>query len=168
MEHIFQNLLCFMTTHCTALALYYSTWVNIRWHLSCSPSIVHMSSRGVQCTLQPPYLWFSNCLIAPCHLGASPGVFLIRILRSQLLPMDSFSLGQYQCVPLFPAHIPTEIPKNWAHVFTFELLKVLQAKFSAYFHVIVIHITCVWCSCQREMQMVRIYLHSLEVEVNYI
>lgn len=104
MEHIFQNLLCFMTTHCTALALYYSTWVNIRWHLSCSPSIVHMSSRGVQCTLQPPYLWFSNCLIAPCHLGASPGVFLIRILRSQLLPMDSFSLGQYQCVSVSCTH----------------------------------------------------------------
>lgn len=148
MEHILQNLLCFITTHWTALAVYYSTWVNTARHLSyleqctCRPEA---SSAGLSpCTSS--LLVFDQITVSSLPFieeQVQEFVFLIWVLRDQLLLMDSFSSCQCQRVSLFATHSSAEMPKIWAHSLTFKLLKSRQAKFSAYFHVIVMHInTC--------------------------
>lgn len=53
MEHILQNLLCFITTHWTALAVYYSTWVNTGRHLSYLEPCTCLTEAS---RLQPQYL----------------------------------------------------------------------------------------------------------------
>lgn len=108
------------------------------WTASLRLRAAHMSSRVP--SLLPVFgpITFSSLL--PPSERAQDFLFLIRILRDQLLLMDSFSSGQCQCVSLFPTRSPTEMPKIWAHGLAFKLLKSRQAKFSAYFHVIVMHI----------------------------
>lgn len=70
---------------------------------------VHMSSRGVQCRLQPLYL-VSPCL-RPNNSLVQEFVFLICVLRDQLLLMASFSSCQCQCVSQLATYSPTEMPK---------------------------------------------------------
>lgn len=84
MERILRDGLCFITTHWTALAVYYSTWVNTGWHLS---------------------LTWSRADVFQRHPGPDPSAFspsaqqnrhLCFPLRSQLPPlMDTFSSGQF-------------------------------------------------------------------------
>lgn len=88
MENILQNLLCFITTHCSALSMYYSTWVNTGARLRA----VHMTSRGG--TFQPAPC-SSKCLISSFHPRASADLSVFH-MREQLLLTDAFLSGQCQ------------------------------------------------------------------------
>lgn len=119
------------------------------WTASLPLRAVDVSSRGIQAP--GLYVLTFGPVSSPLTIleQVQQFVFLISILRDQPLLMDSFSSGQ------FPTCSPTEMPKIWAHGLTFKLLQSGQAKFSAYFQVIVMHINT--GSCQREIQMFWVY-----------
>ena len=137
-----------LSRHRSAPAVYYSTWVNTGGISSAQCSAHVFQRRPAQASARVPSPLDSGPITGRSPLPAiweqvQEFVFLIRILRDQLLLMDSFSSGQCQSVSVCFLQSPTEMPENWAHGLTFKLLKSEQAKFPAYFHVIVMHInTC--------------------------
>lgn len=143
MERILQNLLCFITTHWSALAAYYSTWVNSGRYLSyLKPSTCLPEASGPW-----PLDALTPLPLLPASFPPPPRLFSYRHWRRESSSL-CFWLASWESSWLttdarspFPSCKPRcKIPKFWDHGLAFGLLKSGLAKFSAYFHVAVMRI----------------------------